>query len=100
MLHCEDLSIHFSEINIQNIRVVYPKAVILYGGFPLKKAVTRITAVKVLPYVYKNLTFILTKNRHLNVQKTLRFKANENGGRERFVIDDHPKREKNREKKT
>ena len=26
----------FSEINIQNIPVVYPKAVILYGGSPLK----------------------------------------------------------------
>ena len=74
-MHCEGLSIHFSEINIQNIRVVYLKAVILYGGFPLKKAVTRVRAVKATLYVHENLTFKLTKNRRVNIQKTLRFKT-------------------------
>ena len=76
VLHSEGLSIHFSEINIQNIRVVYPKAVILYDGFPLKKAVRRVRAVKVTLYVHENLTFKLTKNRRVNIQKTLRFKTN------------------------
>ena len=72
----EGLSIHFSEINIQNIRVAYPRAVILYDGFPLKKAVRRVRAVKVTLYVRENLTFKLTKNRRVNIQKTLRFKTN------------------------
>ena len=40
VLHCERLSIHFLEKIVQNIRVVYPKAVILYGGFLLSKTVT------------------------------------------------------------
>ena len=75
-MRCEGLSILFSEINIQNIPVVYPKAVILYGGFPLKKAVPRVRAVKVTLYVPENLTFKLTKNRHVNIQKTLRFIKN------------------------
>ena len=76
LIHYEGLSIHFLGINIQNVCVVYPKAVILYGGFPLKKAVTRVRTVKVTLYVHENLTFKLTKNRRVNIQKTLRFKTN------------------------
>ena len=64
------------EINIQNIREVYPKAVILCGGSLLWKTVTRVRAVKVTLYVHENLTFKLTKNRRVNIQKTLRFKTN------------------------
>ena len=75
-MRCEGLSIHFSEVNIQNICVVCPKAVILHGGPPLKTAVTRVRAVKVTLYVHENLTFKLTKNRRVNIQKTYRFKIN------------------------
>ena len=75
-LFCEGLSIHFPEINIQNIGVVYRKAVILHGDYPLKKAVMRVRAVKATLYAYKNLTFKLTKSRGGNIQKTLRFKTN------------------------
>ena len=64
------------EINIQNIGVVYPKAVILYGDSLLKKAVMRVRAVKVTMYTHENLTFKLTKTRRGNIQKTLRFKRN------------------------
>ena len=66
----------FLEINIQNIPVVFAKAVISYSGSPLKKAVPRVRAVKVTLYVPKNLTFKLTKNRSVNIQKTLRFRKN------------------------
>ena len=75
-MFCEGPSIHFSEINIQNIGVVYPKAVILYGDSLLKKAVMRVRAVKVTLYTHENLTFKLTKTRRGNIQKTLRFKTN------------------------
>ena len=61
-LFCEGLSIHFSEINIENIRVVYPKAVIFYGNSRLKKAVMRVRAVKVTLYAHENLTFKINKN--------------------------------------
>ena len=64
------------EINIQNIGVVYPKAVILYGDSLFKKAVMRVRAVKVTMYTHENLTFKLTKTRRGNTQKTLRFKRN------------------------
>ena len=50
--------------------VVYPEAVTLYGGFRLKTAVARVRAVKVTLYVHENLTFKLTKNRRVNIQKT------------------------------
>ena len=73
---CEGFSIRFSEVNIQNIRVACPKAVILYGGSPLKTAVTRVRAVKVTFYFHENLTFKLTKNRRVNIQKTYRLKTN------------------------
>ena len=75
-MFCKGLSIHFSEINIQNIRVVYPKAVIFYGDSPLKKAVIRVRAVKVTLCAHENLSFKLTKTRRVNIQKTLRFKTN------------------------
>ena len=73
-MRCEGLSIHLSEINIQNIHVVYPKVVILYGDSKLKKAVTCVRAVKVTLYVHENLK--LTKIRRVNIQKTMRFKTN------------------------
>ena len=75
-MRCEGLSIHFSEVNIQNTPVVCPKAVRLHGGSPLKTDVTRVRAVKVMLYVHENLTFILTKIRRVNIQKTYRFKTN------------------------
>ena len=75
-MFCEGLSIHFSEINVQNIRVVYPKVVIFYDDSPIKKAVMRVRAVKVTLYAHENLTFKLTKNRLVNIEKTLRFKTN------------------------
>ena len=56
------------KINTQNICVVYPKAVILYGGFLLKKTVTRARVVKVTLYAHENLTIKLTKNRRVNIQ--------------------------------
>ena len=58
---------------MQNIPVVYPKAVILCGSFPLKEAVPRVRAVKVTLYVSENFTLKLTKNRRVNIQKALRF---------------------------
>ena len=61
VLRCEGFSILFSKINIQNIPVVYPKAVILYRGSPLKKAVPRVRAVKVTLYVPENLTFKISE---------------------------------------
>ena len=64
----------FLEINIQNIPAVFPKAVILYGGSPLKKAVPRVRTVKVTLYVPENLAFKLTKNRRVYIQKALRFR--------------------------
>ena len=67
---CGGLSIHFSEVDIQNVRVVYPEAVTLYGGFQLKAAVMRVRAVKVTLYVHANLTFKLTKNTRVNIQRT------------------------------
>ena len=49
--------------------MVYPKVVILSGGFLLKKAVTRARVVKVTLYVlYDNLIIKLTKNRPANIQ--------------------------------
>ena len=75
-MRCEGLSILFSDINIQNIPVVYPKAVILHDGSPLEEAVPRVRTVKVTLYVPENLTVKLTKNRRVNVQKTLRFRKN------------------------
>ena len=74
-MRCEGLSIHFSEINIQNISVVYPKAVILDRGFQLKKAVTHVRKVNVTLYVHENLTFKLTKNRRVNILKILILKT-------------------------
>ena len=56
--------------------MVYPKALILYGGFPFKKGATRVRAVKVTLYVHGNLTFPLPKYRRVNIQKILRFKTN------------------------
>ena len=56
--------------------MVYPKALILYGGFPFKKGATRVRTVKVTPYVHENLTFSLTKYRRVNIQKILTFKTN------------------------
>ena len=61
VLHCEGLPIHFSEINIQNIRVAYSKVLILYGGLALKKVVTRLRTVKVMLYAHEKLTFPLKK---------------------------------------
>ena len=91
-------------------------AVILYSGFPLKKAATRVSVVKVTLYFHENLIFKSTKNRRVNIQKTLRFKTNSKiqymvrninqakmkklAERERFVIDNNSKRDKKREKKT
>ena len=56
--------------------MVYPKALILYGGFPFKKGPTRVRVVKVTLYVHENLTFALPKYRRVNIQKILRFKTN------------------------
>ena len=70
--------------------------------------------MKVTLYVHENLTFKLTKNRRVNIRKTLILKAkskincmdgNINKAKtkmlaERFVIDNNPKREKKREQKT
>ena len=56
--------------------MVYPKALILYGGFAFKKGATRVRAVKVTLYVHENLTFPLPKYRRVNIQKILRFKTN------------------------
>ena len=115
-MRCEDFSIHFLEIHIQNISILYPKAVILDGGFPLKKAVTHVRSVKVTLYVYENLTFRLTKSRRVNFQQTLRLKTislllygymvgNINKAKmdalaERDLSLIYPKRQKKREKKT
>ena len=90
--------------------MVYPKALILYGGFRFKKNVTRVRAVKITLQVYENLTFLLTKYRCINIEKIFgKFQKicwkyeqskNENADRERFVIANNPKKEKKREKKT
>ena len=51
-------------------------AVISNCGTPLKTAVTPVRALKVTLYVLENLTFKLTKNRRVNIQKRYRFKTN------------------------
>ena len=104
VLHCEGPPIHFSEINIQNIRVVCSKALILYGGFPLKKPITRVKAMKVhcvkrvnlriqseyrkirtsiwtlsrsiTFHAHDNLIFPFTRNTRINIQKKFIFKTN------------------------
>ena len=78
-MRCEGLSIQFLEINIQNIRVVYPKT----EHFQLNKTVTRVRAVIVTLYVHENLTFKLTKYERVNIRKTLRLKTN---GKIKFMV--------------
>ena len=48
-------------------------ALILYGGFPLKEAITRLRAVKIMLYAHDNLA--LTQNRRVRIQKILTFKT-------------------------
>ena len=93
--HCEGFPIHFLEINIQNICVVFWKALILYDGFPLKRVNMRIQSEyrKIRTsknsvfghflrsftfYTHENWTFSLTRNWRLNIQKKLMFKTNSN----------------------
>ena len=41
------------DIYIQDIDVVYTKALIFYGGFPLENGITRVRAVKFTLYAHE-----------------------------------------------
>ena len=45
--------------------------------YSIKEAVTRVRTVKVTLYAHENLTFLLTKNRLVNIQTISKFKTNE-----------------------
>ena len=45
--------------------------------YSIKEAVTRVRTVKATLYAHENLTFLLTKNRLVNIQTISKFKTNE-----------------------